>query len=81
VDLNLEDELLTVELAQLPHPVKGHPRFQFTDEVVLFDLVFGFVVAVSVGSVVGGEDEGGVVDEECRAEGKEEGVGENGLVR
>jgi hypothetical protein len=47
---------------------------------VLFRLVLGFVVAVGVRSVVGGDDKGGVADEECRAEGKEEGVGESGLV-
>jgi hypothetical protein len=47
---------------------------------VLFDLVLGLAVAVGMGSVVGGEDKGWVADEECGAEGKEEGVGENGFV-
>jgi hypothetical protein len=80
VDLNLEADLLTVELVQPPYPVKGLPRCQFTDEIVLFDLILGFVEAVGVKSVVGGEDNGGVADEEGGAEGKEEGVGENGFV-
>jgi hypothetical protein len=47
---------------------------------VLFDLVLGFAVAVGVGSVVGGEDKGGLADEECRVKGKEDGFWENGFV-